>query len=294
MLHGRRDYDHIQDPTGKIGEDEPVFILRAHDALAPAMLKLYADLLRTHVTDRAMVANVEEQAQRMRDWQAVNGKDYPDVLPGFYRAYTPPPPATEAAKPTERVVATADVEPERFDAPPGWKRDPATGQWTRTDLPKMPPDLSGDGETPAHERTALERVHGIEDSLDIRTTRVVAPDGKRVTNFVDAGDVSPEQQKELVSKMRKPFHERQSKEETLAEAYGGDPHGALSEQNNSASRALGKAVEKALNEDQMLPPDVPVDPKPLAEGAEKLMLGQPKEHKPVTPPAPAKPLNEET
>lgn len=35
MLHARKDYMHIQDETGKVGENEPVFLLRAKDQLAP-------------------------------------------------------------------------------------------------------------------------------------------------------------------------------------------------------------------------------------------------------------------
>lgn len=31
MIHARRDYDHIQDPTGKIPLDEPVFLVRGQD-----------------------------------------------------------------------------------------------------------------------------------------------------------------------------------------------------------------------------------------------------------------------
>lgn len=31
MIHARSDYDHIQDPSGKIGKDEPVFLIRGKD-----------------------------------------------------------------------------------------------------------------------------------------------------------------------------------------------------------------------------------------------------------------------
>lgn len=33
MRHAREDYNRIQDPAGKIHEDEPVFLMRAQDAL---------------------------------------------------------------------------------------------------------------------------------------------------------------------------------------------------------------------------------------------------------------------
>ena len=41
MLHARPDYNRIQDPDGKIPEDEPVFLIRAQDPLFDAMLEYY-------------------------------------------------------------------------------------------------------------------------------------------------------------------------------------------------------------------------------------------------------------
>ena len=46
MIHAREDYNRIQDPAGKIGEDEPVFLLRAKDSLAPAMVENWASALQ--------------------------------------------------------------------------------------------------------------------------------------------------------------------------------------------------------------------------------------------------------
>lgn len=274
MLHGRRDYDPIQDPRGRIAEDEPVFLIRAKDALAPAILGLYADLLRQHINDRAMVANVEEHAQRMRDWQAANEKQHPDVLPGFYRSYTPPPPAPVETAVAPRVAATDSEQVEQFSAPPGWKRDPRTGQWSRTDLPSMPPDLTNSPPS------ALETHHDVRPSDELEIA--VRPAVKR----------TPEE-----------------KNAAFRAAYGGDPHKPAS------------PVENVLNEETpgiQIPPvnEGPVrvnttkNTAPLAEGAEKLMGGQPKEHKPVAPslppewpiapaipidpPAVPKPLNEGT
>lgn len=85
MLHGRTDYQHIQDTTGKIGPDEPVMLFRAKDALAPEALMAYADLVRRRMDDADLVTAIERQSQRMRDWQAVHGKEFPDVLPHHVR-----------------------------------------------------------------------------------------------------------------------------------------------------------------------------------------------------------------
>jgi hypothetical protein len=43
LKHAREDYDRIQDPEGKIPDDEPVFLLRGQDVLAPIALETYAN-----------------------------------------------------------------------------------------------------------------------------------------------------------------------------------------------------------------------------------------------------------
>ena len=81
MLHARKDYDRIQDPSGKIGEDEPVFLLRAKDELAPICLILWAEELIRRGGDKKMANMVAEHAAKMIDWQEKNGCRLPD-LPG--------------------------------------------------------------------------------------------------------------------------------------------------------------------------------------------------------------------
>lgn len=44
MIHARPDYQRIQDPSGKIPEDEPVFLLRAQDQTAAATVRYWAGL----------------------------------------------------------------------------------------------------------------------------------------------------------------------------------------------------------------------------------------------------------
>lgn len=80
MLHARSDYDHIQDNTGKIAEDEPVFLFRAQDLLAPDQLDRYAVDLEG-VGNWSQATAVRNHAQRMRDWQAANPSrvKYPDA-----------------------------------------------------------------------------------------------------------------------------------------------------------------------------------------------------------------------
>lgn len=79
MLHARPDYDHIQDPTGKIGEDEPVFLLRAKDQLAPEALYRWATRLEEAGGQPLMVKIAREHAEHMEAWQKVNGCKLPDM-----------------------------------------------------------------------------------------------------------------------------------------------------------------------------------------------------------------------
>ena len=51
MIHAREDYNRIQDPAGKIGENEPVFLIRAQDASAPAAVEAWAKLNDAHGGD---------------------------------------------------------------------------------------------------------------------------------------------------------------------------------------------------------------------------------------------------
>lgn len=76
MIHGRKDYQRIQDPDELIPEDEPVFLIRAQDVTAPEVLEHYAY--------RAGLVGVEEDAVRehaelMRKWQRDHGAKVPDV-----------------------------------------------------------------------------------------------------------------------------------------------------------------------------------------------------------------------
>ena len=83
MIHARKDYNQIQDPSGKIAKDEPVFILRAKDVLAPGCLMLWAQELIARGGDKVMANMVINHAVKMVDWQELNGSKLPD-LPANY------------------------------------------------------------------------------------------------------------------------------------------------------------------------------------------------------------------
>lgn len=81
MIHGRDDYDErIQDNKNIIPKDEPVFLLRGQDVLAPSILLDWSARLRALGGDPDVVDSVREQAHRMIRWQNENGVKIPDVL----------------------------------------------------------------------------------------------------------------------------------------------------------------------------------------------------------------------
>jgi hypothetical protein len=79
MLHARPDYQHIQDPSGKIPEDEPVFLLRAQDKLAPYAIELWAEAAETEGADPWIVQVALRHAALMREWQKEHGSKVPDM-----------------------------------------------------------------------------------------------------------------------------------------------------------------------------------------------------------------------
>ena len=85
MLHARKDYNRIQDPENKIGEDEPVFIVRAQDMFAIKAMQAWADAvlfeggLNNDPRLKAMAGLVYEHIARTIEWQNKNGYKIPDL-----------------------------------------------------------------------------------------------------------------------------------------------------------------------------------------------------------------------
>jgi hypothetical protein len=76
MRHIREDYNRIQDPADLIPEDEPVFLFRGQDMLAPAVLRYYAFLCdHQGLTEIASLAR--QQAKNMEQWPT---RKYPTLL----------------------------------------------------------------------------------------------------------------------------------------------------------------------------------------------------------------------
>ena len=81
MKHARKDYDRIQDPAGLIGEDEPVFLLRAKDSLAADTARDWARRARAAGATDDTVSCAYMQADRIQLWGLQHGCKVPDVPP---------------------------------------------------------------------------------------------------------------------------------------------------------------------------------------------------------------------
>lgn len=68
MKHARDSYKHIQDSSGKIPVDEPVFFLRAQDPVAAEVVRYWALLTADKGGDPAIVALANFQARAMDQW----------------------------------------------------------------------------------------------------------------------------------------------------------------------------------------------------------------------------------
>ncbi len=78
MIHARDDYNRIQDPAGKIGEDEPVFLMRAQDDLFLPALRFYqssAAIEGLHdIADR-----IQEHLRLAGEWRKTHPTKLPDL-----------------------------------------------------------------------------------------------------------------------------------------------------------------------------------------------------------------------
>lgn len=254
MIHGRTDYDPIQDPRGLIGKDEPVFLLRAKDSLMPAVLDFYVSLLKTHLNDVPFVEAVEAQKALTLAWQAKNGKQYPDILPAFYRNQPGPPPTPEGG--LEGRIEALPTPPSEFHQPApvgakGWTQN-AAGVWSRVTPP---------AETPAPAPVIVaESPASPLDELEIVTTPVLRkPDSP-------ASLVVPYEPIENLPSI------------PLAEFLGN----RSIENDMNAPVVVQTPTAPAKESDAMKQrPETP-----LAEAGEKLMMGQPKPHTPGVPDVP--------
>lgn len=79
MKHTRPDYNPIQDPRGLIPEDEPVFLLRAQDIVAPEVVEMWAVAAHNVGAKDNIIQHAYEHAQSMRKWQKEHRVKIPDM-----------------------------------------------------------------------------------------------------------------------------------------------------------------------------------------------------------------------
>jgi len=79
MKHAREDYNRIQDPEGLIPDDEPVFLLRGQDILAPSLLRSWAIQLLDKGGSGVMAEMVMKWSKEMEKWQETHKKKLPDL-----------------------------------------------------------------------------------------------------------------------------------------------------------------------------------------------------------------------
>ncbi len=91
MKHARNDYQRIQDPALQdrnllapgctaIGEDEPVFLLRAKDRLFMKMLEHYHELLQNYYPESVYIQqSVSDHMELTDEWQQVHDTKMPDL-----------------------------------------------------------------------------------------------------------------------------------------------------------------------------------------------------------------------
>lgn len=104
MKFGRSDYNkRIIDTAGKIPEDEPCFLLRANDSLAPRMLLNWAMELRLAGGDPNMAREAEDHAQAMIQWQKSHGAKTPDM-------YKDDPTKVLIKEQIERLISTNKID----------------------------------------------------------------------------------------------------------------------------------------------------------------------------------------
>jgi len=63
---------------GKAADDEPVFILRAHDETAPATIRYWAQKARVAGSPLEKVHKALDLADEMVAWQNIHGSKFPD------------------------------------------------------------------------------------------------------------------------------------------------------------------------------------------------------------------------
>jgi hypothetical protein len=77
MKHARADYNRIQDPAGKIPDDEPVFLVRAQDRFSGTIVRVYRMLLLLAGIIGPIADALADHADAMDAWPKKKDPDLP-------------------------------------------------------------------------------------------------------------------------------------------------------------------------------------------------------------------------
>lgn len=69
---------HTDECLAKVADDEPIFVLRAQDNLAPELVRLWASKARMVGCPSDKVNEAYDLALRMEAWAIEHGGKYPD------------------------------------------------------------------------------------------------------------------------------------------------------------------------------------------------------------------------
>lgn len=99
MKHAREDYDRrIQDAEGLIPQDEPVFLLRAQDAISVLTVRFWAETAAAMGVSPVIVEQVRQHIRRFEDWRLLNGVKLPDAPHNLTQRGAMPAPASPAVR----------------------------------------------------------------------------------------------------------------------------------------------------------------------------------------------------
>jgi hypothetical protein len=103
VQHARAEYNHIQDPSHQIDDNEPVFLIRAQDVYFTRILQYYLALLHADPQhDSRLAEQIKNQHRRGDQWANEHGTKRPDTPTD----YTPP---TSPATVELRIVQLDEV-----------------------------------------------------------------------------------------------------------------------------------------------------------------------------------------
>lgn len=69
---------HTSECLANARDDEPIFVLRSQDQLAPAIVRRWADAAERAGVDEEKVVEARQQAKAMEDWGRTRGSKVPD------------------------------------------------------------------------------------------------------------------------------------------------------------------------------------------------------------------------